>query len=59
MNRKDLEGKLILLMHLRRIRRKKAIQEKEKKSFELEGFFKLGRIWENTIESSMNKDLEI
>ena len=31
MNRKDLEEKLILLMHLRRIRRKKAIQEKEKK----------------------------
>lgn len=42
MNRKDLEGKLILLMHLRRIRRKKAIQEKEKKVLSQKDFSNQG-----------------
>ena len=39
--------------------KKKSKTGKGKKSFELQGFFKLRRIWEKIINSSMNKDLEI
>lgn len=56
---KRSRGKINTINAFKKNQKKESNTGKGKKSFELEGFFKLGRIWENTIESSVNKDLEI